>query len=850
LIAPPPAETEANEDGEKNEEENEEKENENENENEGEDDDEDESDEEDFNPDAEEEEDEDEDRYRAVAAFAPGQKVDVDGKDREGHTPLHVALLYGSIQCLRALLEAEAKTYVTLEGSPPLHIACAMSGFEKHEAFAVEAVKALLPHVENECTQDDYGRTALSVASQHGVLAVVQTLVDDFTPPNEEDTVEVYVNLRDKTRNRPIHWAASYGRGDVVDFLLKSGADPSLRNDNRDNALHCAVRGGDVKCVESLLKAQPALAKDKNVQQQTPGDVAAARGRPAIAKLFKTTVENVADEDLKRVIIAPDTCFLHHSCPPITRLPADEPPPENVNRLNVLLNETNGTLRGKDFKSLNVEYVSEVEPAAWVDVLRCHEYAYLKKVQRICDKLPDIRMVPRAIGTIDGDTAVCSQSFNAALSAAGATIEAVERIVSGETNKVFCAVRPPGHHSGPLGPVGTPGDPIGTGSHGFCLINNVAVAAAYARCVHRKKLRRIALVDFDVHHGNGTEACVQNTAPSAPQFTYSLPIGGGTFSMNMYRPWLDETDPDEVMFASVHGYGRKELAHHFYPGTGPTKSTKGEYELDTEEAATWEEDGIVEDPMHVDAENRVSTAQGEQPWVLDVGMEGTGKKSERGAAWRRVWKGKILPAINAFEPELIIISAGFDAHAKDDIQGPVNLGVKEQDYEWLTSELMKIANAHAKGRVISVLEGGYRIQGGPVSAFGRSVAAHVRTLFQPNSEKYDAEKSKAEFNEELRQRREIREKREAEEEAEHRALLERLAEEQRQAMETDGGDGTADADAEPADGTGEKRAAEDAPPTEDAPAPSKRRRGAPVDYAALNAKIEAEAAAKRAAADQ
>lgn len=848
MIAPPPAETEANEDGEKNEEENEEKENENENE--GEDDDEDESDEEDFNPDAEEEEDEDEDRYRAVAAFAPGQKVDVDGKDREGHTPLHVALLYGSIQCLRALLEAEAKTYVTLEGSPPLHIACAMSGFEKHEAFAVEAVKALLPHVENECTQDDYGRTALSVASQHGVLAVVQTLVNDFTPPNEEDTVEVYVNLRDKTRNRPIHWAASYGRGDVVDFLLKSGADPSLRNDNRDNALHCAVRGGDVKCVESLLKAQPALAKDKNVQQQTPGDVAAARGRPAIAKLFKTTVENVADEDLKRVIIAPDTCFLHHSCPPITRLPADEPPPENVNRLNVLLNETNGTLRGKDFKSLNVEYVSEVEPAAWVDVLRCHEYAYLKKVQRICDKLPDIRMVPRAIGTIDGDTAVCSQSFNAALSAAGATIEAVERIVSGETNKVFCAVRPPGHHSGPLGPVGTPGDPIGTGSHGFCLINNVAVAAAYARCVHRKKLRRIALVDFDVHHGNGTEACVQNTAPSAPQFTYSLPIGGGTFSMNMYRPWLDETDPDEVMFASVHGYGRKELAHHFYPGTGPTKSTKGEYELDTEEAATWEEDGVVEDPMHVDAENRVSTAQGEQPWVLDVGMEGTGKKSERGAAWRRVWKGKILPAINAFEPELIIISAGFDAHAKDDIQGPVNLGVKEQDYEWLTSELMKIANAHAKGRVISVLEGGYRIQGGPVSAFGRSVAAHVRTLFQPNSEKYDAEKSKAEFNEELRQRREIREKREAEEEAEHRALLERLAEEQRQAMETDGGDGTADADTEPADGTGEKRAAEDAPPTEDAPAPSKRRRGAPVDYAALNAKIEAEAAAKRAAADQ
>ena len=204
-------------------------------------------------------------------------------------------------------------------------------------------------------------------------------------------------------------------------------------------------------------------------------------------------------------------------------------------------------------------------------------------------------------------------------------------------------------------------------------------------------------------------------------------------------------------------------------------------------------------------------------------------------------EGEDLPAINAFEPELIIISAGFDAHAKDDIQGPVNLGVKEQDYEWLTTELMKIANSHAKGRVISVLEGGYRIQGGPVSAFGRSVAAHVRTLFQPNAEKYDAEASKAEFNEELRVRREIREKREAEAEAERIAFLERLAEEQNEAAANVDGDADFDADA-----SGEKRPAADS----DVPAPSgKRRRGAPVDYAALNAKIEAEAAAKRAAAD-
>lgn len=836
-MAPPPADGDAAE-GDADPAANEDAEEEKEDGDRGDDED-DEDDEEEFDPEAEEEEEEEEDGAAAFgAALTAGlARVSIDERDREGHTPLHVALLHGSIDCVNALLDAGAKSYVTLEGSPPLHIACAMSGFERHETFALEAVKALLPHVENESTQDDYGRTALSVAAQHGALAIVQTLVNDFAPPNEEDTVEVYINLKDKTRNRPLHWACAYGRGEVVEFLLKSGADASLRNDNKDNALHCAVRGGDAKCVEALLKLHPELAQEQNAQSQTPAQMAAARGRPVIAKLFKLSVDAAADEDLKRFIIAPDVCFLHHSCPPITRLEKDTPPPENVNRLTTLLNPSNGTLRGKEFSELNVEYVSEVKPAAWVDILRCHEYAYLKKVQKICDQLPDIRMLPRAIGTIDGDTAVCSQSFNAALAAAGATIEAVEKIISGETKKVFCAVRPPGHHSGPLGPVGTPGDPIGTGSHGFCLINNVAVAAAYARCVHRNKIRRIALVDFDVHHGNGTEACVQNTAPSAPQFKYQLPIGGGTFSMHMYRPWLDETDPEEIMFASVHGYGRRELQHHFYPGTGPTKSTKGEYDLDTEEIPAWDEDGVVEDPMHVEAEVRVSTAKGEQPWVLDVGMEGAGKRSERGHAWRRVWKGKILPAINAFEPELIIISAGFDAHAKDDIQGPVNLGVKEQDYEWLTTELVKIANAHSDGRVISVLEGGYRIQGGPISAFGRSVATHVRTLFQPNAEKYDAARAKTEFNAELRVRREIREKREAEEEAERQAYLERIAEEERAMMESND---AMDAD----DANGEKREAEIDPEQ----TPSKRsRRGAPVDYAALNAKIEAEAAAKKVA---
>lgn len=834
LISPPNAEEEK--EGAKEEQDGDAEE---EQEDEGEEEEDDSDDGEDFDPNAASGSDEDEEGMPNLAAGGAG--VDVNAKDREGLRPVHVALLYGALDCLKTLIDAGAMTYVTLEGSPLLHIACTMSGFEQHEAFAIEAVKALLPEVENHCVQDDYGRTALSVAAQHGVLALVKTLVEGFVAPNEEDDVQVYINLRDKSRNRPLHWAASYGHADVVAYLLDNGAETDVKNENKDNALHCAVKGGNVECVERLLKAKSALAKERNAQGQTAADVASARGLVDIAKIFKVSVSDAADENLKRVIIAPDTCFWHHSCPPITR-GGEDPPPENVNRLNVLLNGTNGTLRGKDFKS--VEYVNNVQQAAWVDVLRCHDYAYLKKVKLACAILPRIARNPRAIGTIDGDTAVCSESFEAALAAAGATIEAVERIVSGDTKKVFCAVRPPGHHAGPLGPVGTPREPLGTGSHGFCLINNVAVAAAYARCVHRKKIRRVALVDFDVHHGNGTEACVQATAPSRPEFRFSLPIGVGTLQMDSYRPWLDETDGREIMFASVHGYGRRDRPFNFYPGTGPTKNTRVESDID--EDPQWGEDGIIKDAIRVDEEREYGSGViDEQPWVVDVGMEGTGKKSERGAAWRRVWKGKILPGLDAFKPDLIIISAGFDAHAKDDIQGPVNLGVKELDYEWLTTELVKIANAHAHGRVISVLEGGYRIQGGPVSAFGRSVAAHVRALFQPNAEKYDAESSRAELNAELRVRREIRERREAEAEAEHKAFLERIAAAEGAREETETETGIAADD-------DRKRSAPDAetetaPPESAEPTPSKRRRGAPVDYAALNAKIEAEAAAKRAA---
>ena len=228
---------------------------------------------------------------------------------------------------------------------------------------------------------------------------------------------------------------------------------------------------------------------------------------------------------------------------------------------------------------------------------------------------------------LDPDTSMNPYSLAAARRAAGAGVLAVDELLAGNAANAFCAVRPCGHHATP------------NRSMGFCIFNNVAVAAAYA--LQGKGLERVAIVDFDVHHGNGTEDMF-----SAPQWR------------------------DRVLMVSF-------FQHPFYPGSG------------------------VDDPA---------------PNMVNVPLAaGSG-----GAAARRVLESKWLPALDAFRPQIIFISAGFDAHREDLLGG---LALVESDYEWMTGELMAIANRHAAGRIVSMLEGGYNL-----AALGRSAVAHVRTL--------------------------------------------------------------------------------------------------------------------------
>jgi acetoin utilization deacetylase AcuC-like enzyme len=749
-------------------------------------------------------------------------------------------------------------------------------------------MKAIMEHcgkMENVEITDDFRRTPLHLAADMGLLNVAKLLLSSFQSDAQQPELNVssslreYLLSRDRLGNTCLHYAASRGHYEMVDLILKHAQEIKL-NDNDSLGgllcttknfqkcvpLHLAVRRGYAKIATRLLVADAAgqSLKSKNILGNTALADAKAYGHESIREKVLLAKKNgkplsPSDADVlalearraklvkksKTLIIRSDVCENHFTCRPssLFRGFLNSAPPENVNRLKVLTSpDHGGILTATEFSQ--PEYLWENDPpkAKMSDVLRVHEWHYIRHVQEVCDTLSDHADDVDGIGSLDGDTQISRFTFDAAFTAAGASILGVDKVMESSENsgisKVFCAVRPPGHHAGPTGAVsGSSTDPTipmkgQSHSHGFCLLNNVAVAAAYAMNVHRNKIKRVAIVDFDVHHGNGTEACVSSVTPTVLE--QRLSIGGndgsgtyafqGSVKSHKFKPWFDMNDSEAIMFASCQGYGESlpGTGHMFYPGTGAT--------YDTKPPPYSESDGSMEylnDDSHEFTYRGGSRPYLSGPRIVNVGIKGP--KSER-SLWKRAWRDKILPAVASHKPDMIFISAGFDAHAKDDMNSGY-IGMLECDYEWVTNELVKIANKHSEGRIVSVLEGGYRIQGGLVSPFARSVAAHVRALAEANFKEWSGEEGKFEREREIRIEQEKRRKQQEE-------LLQLLAEKEDIAGQGHVLDSSMDLKMD-------QPTATDAPAgtsTEGPSSPKRRRRAASsIDYVALNAQLEKEA---------
>lgn len=418
----------------------------------------------------------------------------------------------------------------------------------------------------------------------------------------------------------------------------------------------------------------------------------------AVLYNFRESVPNYTskvEEKLTWIITHP-TCLHHLALPEPTDAPQRRHRlimtyPENPTRLEVIISNENGILRSDALE--NVKLLHSPPPATLSDILRVHDWGYINRLL-IQVQLAQKRWETNAYWPVlaDGDTPTTPHSWNSALYAAGAVIAAVDAVCNNTCRNAFCAVRPPGHHLGTWGGAQSPtfeDEDFAVGSQGFCLINNVAIGAAYAKYMYANKgIRRIAIVDFDIHHGNGTDQIVQNIGPRPVRCVHGATASPENPSTqpghNLWFGWRDVNDREEVFFSSIHAYDGI-----FYPGTGKPC---------TRYAPT-------------------------EPRIINVAVPDGTTSPE----FRVMFEARILPYLLHFKPDLIFISAGFDGHYRDSVSSGFTK-YTEKDFHWATERITAVANAVCSGRLVSVLEGGYNTRLDTLSPFARSVFEHVKAL--------------------------------------------------------------------------------------------------------------------------
>ena len=700
----------------------------------------------------------------------------------EGFTPIQYAALYGSISCFEYLLKLDAYTDKKVEGLHLIHLSLARAIFKKEQEKCIKMFNYIyeqLPEQRNYI--DRLGRTFLHILFEydfHIILDKININLEDlFKEDNNGEYVINYVYIYNsnqcfwKVAKDPKFLAdiykeirKRYENNRSAKYLLKEKFLDNLFIHQNFFSIAIIV----INCNLFINELMDDLNRLKNYYLQFEKNKSDIEQNSYIQMrenicyvldiLEKLKDKKYFDGQFKfpqkiqefTAIVFNTNSINHIRLPdePVKHLMTRNQMFENSDRLACLIDKENGIILndqvfhfqeinlGKENKSNgsteysgneNILFFETERKSVLNDLLKCHDLNYIKKLKEFCNiknnhsnnnkkkednspkkekgikynlnKINDINSHYKNSSNnntlfnyrkLDCDTYANEYTYENIYTTTGCVLEAVDLVMRGKVKNALALIRPPGHHAGFYGPVENP-EVI---SSGFCIVNNVAIGAAYAKNFYREEIKKIAIFDFDVHHGNGTEEIIQmlNYKTFTKSFNYDKVCSFSTKNTKQIN-WSDFDDAKNILFISTHIYDEQN-PNSFFPYSGGI-------ETNTLKDSNLYPGGIYNIPFNL--------------------------KKNLSYDYRNILRSKIIPRLYKFQPDIIFISAGFDGHEKE-IINQHNMLLNEFDFAYITQQIQFVANKFSKGRVISVLEGGYNVSTGLISSFAQSVFTHARFL--------------------------------------------------------------------------------------------------------------------------
>ena len=666
-----------------------------------------------------------------------------------GFTPIQYAAFYGQIDVFKFLLDHKAQMDKTVEGLDIIHLSLTLCIFKKHKKKCAEMFSYIYHNFpEQKKSVDRLGRNYLHIIFQYDFDLALESIDYSFDDlfaidnngdyvinyayiynsnqcffklsKNYDDIQKLYLTIRDKySKNPDIHYIRKekflencliHHAFQIIGFLI----------------LNCLKFKNEIKeDLDNILKYYSGLHKEfpenegiSNIYFNTKASIENWESLELVIANEVSLQFNYKYVTRKTALIYNKDNILHIQLPeePVKHFSRRAEMFENSDRLSCLVAPDKGIIVsdflydasiGQDFsKEINTDFFilrQTTRKACLNDILKCHDINYIHKLKEKCESLGNNNQNKKkdnhhsstqnllyTYEQLDCDTWVNKYTYENIFNTAGCVFDAIDTVMKKEATNAFALIRPPGHHAGFFGPVENPV----TISNGFCIINNVCVGAAYARYFHSDKIKRIAIFDFDVHHGNGTEEIVQmlNHKKFHKIMDYEK-FGKVDLFSDIKINWFDFDDAKNTLFISTHIFNEQN-PKTFYPYSGSAETN------------TSKEDEIY------------------PGGILNIPF---GFKSNYSYEYRKIIRNKVIPRLCKFKPDIIFLSAGFDGHELEGINQK-HMSLQEYDYAFVTEKLQIVADKYCEGRLVSVLEGGYNVTTGLISSFAQSVFCHARFL--------------------------------------------------------------------------------------------------------------------------